>query len=105
MVEVTSDDKKIFDRIGDAIMRKEPFRILVKGKKAKIFKKAYELENKYSKTKNIFVYMGCFVRQVRIASIWSCLTMAHVGHTVIISDLEDGEVLITGTPKEEVAKA
>ena len=98
MIEATSEDKKIFNDVGDAIIRREPFSILVKGKKARIFKRAYELE--HSKTKNFLVTLKCFFLQARIANIWSCLTMAGVAHTVKISDLGNGDVLISGIPKD-----
>ena len=41
-----------------------------------------------------------FSLQVRIANIWSCLTMASVAHAVKVSDLGNGNVLISGTPKQ-----
>jgi hypothetical protein len=109
MIEAKSDDKKIFDVIGDSIIRKESFRILVKGAKARLFKKIYELDIEYSKTKKLFVYLKIFFLQLTDLSVLRICSLVNVmakpDYEVEISDLENGDVLIIGIPKEGPTKA
>jgi len=104
MVEVTSDDKKLWGKVVDAMRRSESFQILVKGEKTKAFKKAYDLSVEYSKTKNLFAFLKCCLYQMRMPSVWSVMTAAPVDYDLKISDSDNGDVLVTGTPKAQPGK-
>jgi hypothetical protein len=105
MVEVTSDDKKLWGKVVDAMRRNESFHILIKGKKTEAFKKAYSLNTQYSKTKNLFVFLKCCFCQISMPSIWSVMTAAQVDYELKISDSDNGDVLVTGTPKIQPIKS
>lgn len=101
MIEMASDEKKIFKIIGDAIVQNEPFQLFVKGEKAKIFKKLMFLEPEYERTKNLFLIFKFFWLQVKISPIWGIKQMAeYQKYSTQISDLENGDVLVSGIPHE-----
>lgn len=100
MIEKTSDDKNLFKVFEGAIIRNESFCLLVKGEKARLFKKLIDFEPEYEKTNNFFSILKFFLLQMKIPSIWSIKHMAEFKkYEIKISELNNGDISMEGLPK------